>query len=330
MTTITIVITPRERYYGVIECIDAVCENTDEPFDLIITDIGYPKALIKQVEQRIKSIPNAKIIDYGGMVTPMKVFEHLVPIIKTDMLVWVETDTTVLPGWMPPLIESINDGAAFVSPLTLEKEGVDQGAKIRNHLYTCKILVVEYEGVDYLIEAKEYRRELPENIPLEIRPTETFEWHTVAFKTEDLQEIDFPDMVMRQQIDIPMQLRAQGKTMVANPFSKVIFDNLCTRLTIKDMQYFFFVWSHKLNEKSHREFEKRWGYNFYSEQSIYNWVFRRKAFLICRFFFIPIPLANKITGLAKRIFCKDWDPLKDPIGDSRQLSQEIGNPEPNR
>ncbi|PHR83647.1 MAG: hypothetical protein COA59_11165 [Colwellia sp.] len=330
MTTITIVITPRERYYGVIECIDAVCNNTDEPFDLIITDIGYPKALIKQVEQRIKSIPNAKIIDYGGMVTPMKVFEHLVPIIKTDMLVWVETDTTVLPGWMPPLIQSINDGASFVSPLTLEKEGVDQGAKIRNHLYTCKILVVEYEGVDYLIEAKEYRRDLPENIPDEIRPTETFEWHTVAFKTQDLQEIDFPDMVMRQQIDIPMQLRAQGKTMVANPHSKVIFDNLCTRLTLRDMKYFFFVWSHKLNEKSHREFEKRWGYNFYSEQSIYNWVFRRKAFLICRFFFIPIPLANKITGLCKRIFCKDWDPLKDPIGDARQLSQEIGSPEPNR
>jgi len=330
MTTITIVITPRERYYGVIECIDAVYSHTDEPFDLIITDIGYPKSLIRKVEQHIKHIPNAKIIDYGGMVTPMKVFEHLVPIIKTDMMVWVETDTTVLPGWMPPLIESINDGASFVSPLTLEKEGVDYGAKIRNHLYTCKIRVVEYNGVDYLIEAKEYRRELQENIPAEIRPTETFEWHTVAFKTEDLQEIDFPDMVMRQQIDIPMQLRAQGKTMVANPFSTVIFDNLCTRLTIRDMKYFFFVWSHKLNEKSHREFEKRWGYNFYSEQSIYNWVFRRKVFLICRFLFIPIPLANKITGLCKRIFCKDWDPLTDPIGDSRILSSEIGSPNPKR
>lgn len=330
MNTITIIIAPRERYYGVIECIDAVYENSVEEFNLIIPDVGYPKNLLAKIETRIANITNAKIVSMGGMITPMKVLEKLLPDISTEVLIWIETDTTVLPGWLPPLIEGINDGASFVSPLTLEKEGVDEGAKIRTHLYTSKILVVEYEGVDYLIEGKEYRRELPENLPNEIRPTETFEWHTVAFKTDDLKLVDFPDMVMRQQIDIPMQLRSLGKTMISNPYSKVIFDNLCTRLTIQDIRYFFFVWDQKLNEQSSRIFEKRWGYKFYSEQSIYNWVFRRKVFLICRFFFIPIPIANKITGLCRRLFCKEWDPLSDPIGMSRQLSKEIGNPKPNR
>ncbi len=330
MTTITIVIAPRERYYGILECIDAVYDNTDEAFNLIIPDVGYPIDLMTKVAAKIAADPNARIMNFDGMVIPMSLFENIVPNVTSDILVWVENDTIVYPGWMPPLLESIAAGASFVSPLILEKEGVDQGAEIRNHLYTSKILVVEYDGEDYLIESKEYRRELLSNVPNEIRTTETFEWHAVAFKTEDLQEIDFPAMVMRQQIDIPMQLRAQGKTMVVNPNSKVIFDNLCTRMTIKDMKYFFFVWDQKLNEESSRMFEKRWGYKFYSEQSIYNWVFRRKVFLLCRFLFIPIPLANKITGLCRRIFCKEWDPLADPIGQARQLSKEVGSPEPKR
>tara|TARA_R110000803_G_scaffold135160_1_gene202130 strand:- start:29934 stop:30929 length:996 start_codon:yes stop_codon:yes gene_type:complete len=326
MTTITIVIAPRERYYGILECIDAVYDNTDEAFNLIIPDVGYPTDLIAKIVDKIANFPDAEIMDFGGMVIPMVLFKTIVPKVTSDVLVWVENDTIVYPNWLPPLLESIDAGASFVSPLILEKEGVDQGAEIRNHLYTSKILVVEYNGEDYLIESKEYRRELLENIPNEIRTTETFEWHAVAFKTEDLRGIDFPTMVMRQQIDIPMQLRAQGKTMVVNPNSKVIFDNLCTRMTIKDMKYFFFVWAQKLNEASSRMFEKRWGYKFYSEQSIYNWVFRRKIFLLCRFLFIPIPLANKITGLCRRIFCKEWDPLTDPIGLARQLSKEIGSP----
>lgn len=330
MNAITIIIAPRERYYGVIECIDAVYKNSNEAFNLIIPDVGYPKSLLAKVEARLANVANAKIVPMGGMITPMKVLETLLPDISTEILIWIETDTIVLEGWLPPLIEGINDGASFVSPLTLEKEGVDEGAEIRTHLYTSKILVVDYDGVDYLIEGKEFRRELPENLPNEIRPTETFEWHTVAFKTDDLKLVDFPDMVMRQQIDIPMQLRSLGKKMISNPNSKVIFDNLGTRLKIQDMRYFFFVWDQKLNEQSSRIFEKRWGYKFYSEQSIYNWAFRRKVFLLCRFCFIPIPLANKITGLCRRIFCKEWDPLEDPIGMSRQLSKEIGHPKPSR
>lgn len=330
MSNITIVIAPRERYYGILACIAAIYDNTEESFDLIIPNVGYPDSLMKKVAAKISGYPNAKIIDYSGMVLPMALFRTIVPTIFTDVLVWVENDTIVYPGWMPPLIESIAAGASFVSPLILEKEGVDRGAKIRTHLYTSKILVVDYQGTDYLIECKEFRRELVKNLPNDIRTTETFEWHAVAFKTADLRNIDFPKMVMRQQIDIAMQLRAQGKTMVVNPNSKVIFDNLCTRMTIQDIKYFFFVWSQRLNEESSRIFEKRWGYKFYSEQSIYNWVFRRKVFLLCRFVFIPIPIANIITGLCRRVFCKEWDPLIDPIGLSRQLSKEIGNPEPNR
>ena len=167
MTTITIVIAPRERYYGILECIDAVYDNTDEAFNLIIPDVGYPTDLIAKIVDKIANFPDAEIMDFGGMVIPMVLFKTIVPKVTSDVL--------VCPNWLPPLLESIDAGASFVSPLILEKEGVDQGAEIRNHLYTSKILVVEYNGEDYLIESKEYRRELLENIPNEIRTTETFD-----------------------------------------------------------------------------------------------------------------------------------------------------------
>ena len=96
-----------------------------------------------------------------------------------------------------------------------------------------------------------------------------------------------------------------------------------------DMVYFFYRWSEKLNRLSADEFEKRWGYRFYSEQAICNWAFRRKCFLIFKYFFLPNWLANKLTGLMKRIFLTDWDPLPDPIKASRHLGSEIGSPFPN-
>ena len=46
---------------------------------------------------------------------------------------------------------------------------------------------------------------------------------------------------------------------------------------------------------------------------------RRKAFLAARWFGAPIGVANRATQVAKRLFCRDWDPLPDPDAASRRL-----------
>lgn len=328
MNELTVIIGPRDRYTGVIECIDSIAEFTPLPFDLIVLDLKYPRALRREIDARVASMPSARVVDYG-LITPMQALRRVLPEISTPRLAWIDNDSRVTEGWYEPLKDAVDSGAAVASPLILEREGVDIGASIRNHLHSSEIRVVSYEGTDYLIEHKKFRRELPENLGNAREPTETFELHGVLFDTAKLKSIDIPDMVVREHIDICMQLQAMGESVVVEPRSTIIFDNLGTRMVRSDMRFFFFRWGKDIASRSHREFEKRWGYGFYSEQSMYNWAFRRKVFLVCRWLHLPINVSNKVAGLMKRLFCRDWDPMNDPTDQSRHLYSSLPDGRPN-
>ena len=327
MKKLTVIVGPRDRYTGVIECIDSIVSFTSVEFDLIVLDLAYPTDLRRQIDERVAKMPGARVVELG-LVTPMAALQRVLPEIKTPELAWVDNDSRVTEGWYEPLSEAIAAGAAVASPLILEREGVDIGASIRNHLHTSEIRIVSYNDTDYLIEHKKHRRELPENLAGERERTETFELHGVLFDTEKLRKVDIPDMVVREHIDICMQLEAMGESVVVEPRSTIIFDNLGTRMRFSDMKFFFFRWDRKLASHAHREFEKRWGYGFYSEQSMYNWAFRRKVFLICRWMHLPIFASNKIAGLMKRLFCRDWDPLNDPTDQSKHFYSSLPDGRP--
>jgi len=217
------------------------------------------------------------------------------------------------------------ENTVIVSPLILEKAGVDEGAALRNHLHSCDIRVISYDDQEYLIEDKKYRRVLPDELPIGVQSTDTFELHCVLFQTKHLQAIEIPQMVVREHIDIGLQTRAMGKSIVVQPDSIILFDNLGTRMNLIDMKYFFFRWNKRLSRESHYLFEKRWGYKFYAENAMYTWAFRRKIFLLARYVGMPISLANKISGLFKRIFIKDWDPIKDPVSSSYVLREKFSD-----
>jgi len=316
---VTVVITPRDRYSGVIECIVNVYALTKEPFFLKVLDLAYPKHIKCQLIALLATKENAELIEMG-LIIPMEAMRKTRNEITTPYVIFLDNDSNVTEGWLPPLLEVAEaEGAAIVNPLTLEKEGVDKGAELRNHLYTNEIRIVDVNGTDYLIEDKHYRRALPEEIPKVVASSEMFELHGVLIETKFLNEIEIPQMVIREHIDIAMQAKKMGRKILTQPKSIVIFDNLGTRMELDDMKFFFFRWDYKLTYPSSRLFEQRWGHNFYSEQSMYHWVFRRRIFLFCRWLHLPIPVANNITRICAKIkttFKPVWDPLKDPVGDS--------------
>ncbi|HKE47015.1 MAG TPA: glycosyltransferase [Rhodanobacteraceae bacterium] len=332
----TIIVNPRDRYSGLEECVDEVYRSTPEPFHLWVLDLGYPRAIIESVRAKLMGRDNARIVDLG-LATPMDALRAVRDDIRTPTVVLLDNDSRVTPGWLPPLVAAVREGAAIVSPLILEREGLDRGAPLRNHLSTAELRVVDVEGTPYLIEQKHHRRADLDELPKGRMPTGTFELHCVMFSTATFKAIELPSMVIREHLDISMQVRARGEAIMVEPKSVVTFDNLATRMSLADMRYFFHRWSRQLTEASSRLFERRWGYRFYSEQSMYNWVFRRKTFLIARWFGLPNGVANPLTNVAKKAFCRDWDPLPDPDGASRglyetgvppQLSHEIGGPTP--
>jgi len=318
---ITVVITPRDRYSGVIECIENLYQLTSEPFFLKVLDLAYPKKIKRQLQTLLANKESAELIEMG-LIIPMEAMSNIRDKITTPYVMFLDNDSNVTKDWLVPLLEvaESDENIAIVNPLTLEKAGVDIGAPLRSHLFTNEITFLEIEGTDYLIEEKHFRRALPEDIPKNVVPSEMFELHGVLFNTKILNEIELPKMVIREHIDIAIQLRKLGYKVYSQPNSVVLFDNLGTRMELDDMKFFFFRWDKTLTWQASRLFEQRWGYNFYAEQAMYHWVFRRRVFLYCRWLHIPISLSNQITRVfakIKTLIKPVWDPMKDPVGNSK-------------
>jgi len=322
---VTVIISPRDRYSGLADCIENLYAHTDEnDFDLVILDLGYPKAEIVQAALKIAKRSNAKIVSYGLMI-PMEGLRNIQPDITTPYTFLLDNDSRVSKGWLIPLLETAKSTkAAVVSPLILETAGVD-GDYTRNHVYRVEIRVVDVENTPYLIEHKTHRRALLENIPKETALTQAFELHGVLFRTDAFQTIELPQMSIREHLDIGMQLKVKGELLYAEPRSIIYFDNLGTRAQLKDLQFFNYRWNYKIGKYSHDLFERRWGYKWYAEQSVYFWCMRRRIYMLLRWLHIPIAIAGIIdrvvSGIKRRLF-PIWDPLKNPIESSSLLYDE--------
>lgn len=328
MPAVTVVITPRDRYTGIGDCIENLYACTPEPFRLIVADAGYPGPLRREIERTLLGRTNAEIATLGRVI-PMEALAAVRGGIDTPYTMHLDNDSDVTPGWLAPLLETAAEtGAAIVNPLTLERAGVDEGADLRCHLYTSDIRVVDVEGTPYLIEHKHFRRTPRGGIPQEVRETETFELHGVMFETAALRAIELPRMTIREHIDISMQLRAMGRRQVVDPRSVVEFDNLGTRAALADLAYFNHRWNGRIMRESSDLFAERWGYRFYSERFMYNWAVRRRLYLVLNRFGVPGGVANKVANGWQKAFLPHWDPLKDAVGMSEHFygTLEQGTP----
>ncbi len=319
----TIIISPRDRYTGLLDCVTGLYRDTPQAFKLWLLNLDYPERVMAPVRHFLSDKPDVRIIDLG-LCVPMAAMAAVRDEIDTATVVLLDNDTRVGEGWLPPLLAALSGDVAVVTPLVLERLGVDAGAALRNHLYNGDLRRVEAEGTSWLIEQKYHRRAPVADIPRLSADTGTFELHCVMFDTETFKAIELPEAVVREHLDVSLQIRARGQRMRVEPASTVIFDNLGTRMHRADMRYFWFRWSPRLSKHSAELFEKRWGYRFYTEQAMTNWVIRRKSFLLARWLGLPIGASNKVAGLARRLFCHDWDPLVDAEAESQPLA--IGQP----
>ncbi|HET6631275.1 MAG TPA: glycosyltransferase [Rhodanobacteraceae bacterium] len=314
----TVIISPRDRYSGLDRCVRTLIARTPVPFDLWILDLGYPERVLAPVRRLLEGRAGARIVPLGRMI-PMDALRAVREDVRTDTVVLLDNDSEVTQGWLAPLQAALQGPVTVASPLILERAGVDPGAPVRNHLSTAQLRAVEVDRRTYLIEHKHQRRALVSELPRQITPTGTFELHCVMFSTATFKAIELPSMVIREHLDISLQVMARGEQLAVVPDSVVVFDNLGTRMRLSDMRYFFYRWSPRLTRAASRLFERRWGYRFYSEQSMYNWVFRRKLFLLARWLWLPNGAANLVARAGKRLLRRDWDPLPDAEARSRPL-----------
>jgi hypothetical protein len=233
----------------------------------------------------------------------MVAFRDHLPKIATPYVAWIDNDTYVTVGWLQAMLDRAAQGARVILPVTLEREGLDIDPRkipLRNHISHAELRSVEVDGVKYLLDHKPYRRAAPEDLPPEPHTVDFFELHTFFAETAVLRELDLPEMVVREHIDIGIQLHRMGIEIWCEPKSVVHFDNIHERPGLADLRFFSFRWDGKLIDQSHALFTERWGYQFLNNQFMKNWAFRRKVFSVCRYFGCPNKPADLISrGLNK-------------------------------
>ena len=324
MEEVTIVVVPRDRFSSVLGCTASLLEHTAVPFRLVFLDFGYSRRTLKHLREMCSAVP-LEIVPCGRTI-PMLALKEYLPQISTKYFAWVDNDTYVTPGWMTILFERAAVGARVIMPMTLEREGLDADSRkipLRNHISHAELRSVTVDGIEYVFDYKPFRRAAPEELPPEPHTVDFFELHTFFAETEVMRQLDLPAMVVREHIDLGIQLHRLGIEIWCDPRCQVHFDNIHERPGLRDLRFFFFRWDEKLINQSHRLFKERWGYEFYNEQFMKNWAFRRKVFSVCRFVGLP----QRLSDLASRVLNKVLRPkippqlAKDPLPRSTRVSE---------
>jgi len=327
--SVTVVVVPRDRFSSVVDCVRSLVEHTTVPFRLVLLDFGYASRTIAKVRE-VVGIRPLEIVDCGRAI-PMIAFRDYLPRIATSYVAWVDNDTYVTPGWMEALLDRAEKGARVILPLTLEREGLDVDRRrlpLRNHISHSELRRVSINGMEYVFDHKPFRRAAPEEIPDEAHTVDFFELHTFFAETDLLRQLDLPAMVVREHIDIGIQLHKLGVEIWCEPTAQVEFDNIHARPTFADLRFFFFRWSQRLVDESHDLFEKRWGFRFYNEQYMKNWAARRKVFSVCRFLSLPHKAADLISRVTNKLFNRPIPPALsgDPLPQSELVLSPRSHP----
>jgi hypothetical protein len=319
---VTIVVVPRDRFSSVVGCVRSILQNTDVPFRLVVLDFGYAAGTLRQLRELCADVPT-EIVPCGRTI-PMVAFRDILPKITTRFTAWVDNDTFVTPGWMSALLNRAAQGARVILPVTLEREGLDTDPRkipLRNHISHAELRRVSVNGVQYVFDHKPYRRAAPEELPREAHTVDFFELHAFFAETQVLRELDLPAMVVREHIDIGIQLSRKNIDIWCEPEARVHFDNIHERPTYGDLKFFFYRWDERLINESHALFEKRWGYRFYNEQFMKNWAFRRKVYSVCRFLGLPSRPADFLSRAMNKLLRRPIPAnlTKDPLAVSERV-----------
>lgn len=301
---VTIVVVPRDRFSSVVDCTRSILDNTGEPFRLVFLDFGYSRSTVRRLKEICAKVPTEFVP--CGRTIPMDAFRQFLPNIATRFTCWVDNDTFVTPGWMTRLLTSATqEGMRAILPLTYEREGLDVDARrlpMRVHISHSELRKVAVNGREYVFDYKPFRRAAREEVPPGPWTIDFFELHTFFAETAVLRQVDWPSMVVREHVDVGIQLHRLGIPIWCEPRAEVVFDNIHSRPTMEDLQFFFFRWSDRLINRSHDLFESRWGWRFYNEQFMKNWAFRRRVFSVARYCFVPHRAADVLSRIMVRLF----------------------------
>ena len=263
--SVTVVVTPRERFGVAVESLQSVVDHTQEHHRHIYIDAGSPKPIAEK--QRTICIANGfRYVSLENFMTPTAASYMGQRLVDTPFTVFLDNDVVVSDGWLGALVTCAEEtGADVVAPLT------------------CQRLPLHHEihqaGGEFAADRQEFfeispdRRRITDvhvlqgqkvdDVDLERGETQCCEFHCALVRGDAFVrfgQLDENLLATKEHIDFCMTVWAGGGRVMFEPSSVVtyLFPSRERPLNREDWPFFMLRWSPAWQRASLAHFQQKW------------------------------------------------------------------------
>jgi GT2 family glycosyltransferase len=263
--SITIVVSPRERFSYSRESLDSIFENTKMPFSLIYVDGNSPQYIQNYLDSKAQA-NEFEIIRTSKYLSPNQARNLAIPKVTSEYILFIDNDVVVAPGWLERMVQCAEQTqATVVSPLTCIGRKLHQKVHLAGGEAHIKI-EAEGDQVRRKVHEKHYfvNRPVAEILDqLQRQQCEFAEFHCMLVRREIFATIGLLDEMLlstREHIDFCMNVTQAGGTIYCEPSSVVTYvPDIIFRPS--DLAYFMLRWSDAWEITSLQHFQQKWDLN---------------------------------------------------------------------
>lgn len=263
--SVTIVVTPRERFGVALEAFESIVELTDEPIDLIYVDAGSPAHIATRISDMCAK-SGFQYCRLDHFLSPNQARNFGYRKAQTPYIAFLDNDVIVSNGWLNSLLNRAKEsGADVVVPLTCQKR------PLHTEIHQAGGRITE-DVQAFLNGPPEQRRLVDEHIlqgqkvaevDLMAGETQCCEFHCVLVRKTALDRtggLDEELLATKEHLDFSLGVWKAGGKIVFEPESIVtyLFPDRKSPLTSEDWAFFTLRWSPLWLVKSQEHFQKKW------------------------------------------------------------------------
>lgn len=293
--SITIIVTPQQRFSYTQQSLESIYNHTRIPFELVYVDAGSPghihRYLVKAAARK-----GFTLLRTDRFLSPNQARNLGLSQATTDYVVFIDNDIHVSPGWLEHLWQCAQEtDAAAVCPLTCVGKPLHdrihlaggevrifmdiEGDRIRRRIYENRFLVNRSAAA---IKHQLYRRSC-----------EFIELHCALIKRDVFDQIGPLDenlLGSQEDMDFCLSVNQTTHNMFCEPAS-VVTHVPQTSYRWSDLAYFMLRWSDTWEIESLTHFQQKWDLDmdhYFLQRYKQLGHRRRQAFLY--------PLLHRLTG----------------------------------
>jgi GT2 family glycosyltransferase len=260
--SVTLVVSPRERFSYAQDSLESIYTNTQIPFDLVYVDGGSPKPVQRYLQQQAQ-LHNFQIIRTEYYLAPNQARNLGLHQVNSEYVLFIDNDVHVTPGWLEQLIRCADEtNATVVGPLTCIGKPLHQKIHLAGGEARI-VLEVKGDEVTRKVHEKHYfvNRQVEDvSDRLQRQQCEFAEFHCMLVRSsifETIGHLDEKLLSTREHIDFCLTVSLAGGTIYCEPASVVTYvPEVLYRWS--DLSYFMLRWSDDWEMRSLKYFRKKW------------------------------------------------------------------------